>query len=187
MEKGCGWYWQQGDQLGAEEELEQEDFEILRSYIIDNLRASKICWQIGYGGWGKTQRSSSEVLIGWSNNHQFLSCERLREEQVWGGASHFWLLAEFEVWSLRFPGGSACHAGVWSLRFSGGICLQCGRPGFNPWVRKIPWRRKWQPTPVFMPRKFHGWRSLVGYRLWGCKESDTTEQLHFHLKSDIHM
>ena len=36
------------------------------------------------------------------------------------------------------------------------ICLQCGRPGFNPWVRKIPWRRKWQPTPVFLPEKSHG-------------------------------
>ena len=31
------------------------------------------------------------------------------------------------------------------------ICLQCGRPGFDPWVGKIPWRRKWQPTPVFLP------------------------------------
>ena len=42
------------------------------------------------------------------------------------------------------------------------------------------WRRKWQPTPVLLPRKFHGWRSLVGYSPWGCKESDTTEQLHHH-------
>ena len=52
-------------------------------------------------------------------------------------------------------------------------------PGFNPWVGKIPWRRKWQPTPVLMPGKFHGWRSLVGYSPWGRKELDTTEQLHF--------
>ena len=59
------------------------------------------------------------------------------------------------------------------------MCLQCGRPGFNPWVGKIPWRRKWQPTLVFLPGKSHGWRSLVGYRTWGCKESDTTERLHF--------
>ena len=59
--------------------------------------------------------------------------------------------------------------------------LQCGRPGFNPWVGKIPWRRNWQPTPVLLPRKFQGWRSLVGYSPWGHKELDTTEQLHFSL------
>ena len=47
------------------------------------------------------------------------------------------------------------------------ICLQCGRLGFDPWVGKIPWRRKWQPTPVLLPRKSHRRRSLVGYSLWG--------------------
>ena len=41
------------------------------------------------------------------------------------------------------------------------------------------WRRKWQPTPVFLPGKSHGWRSLVGYSPWGHKELDMTEQLHF--------
>ena len=55
-----------------------------------------------------------------------------------------------------------------------------GRPRFNPWAGKISWRRKWQPTPVLLPGKSHGWRSLVGYSPWGCEESDTTEQLHFH-------
>ena len=44
---------------------------------------------------------------------------------------------------------------------------QCRRPGFHPWVRTIPWRKKWQPTPVFLPGKSHGQRSLVGYSLWG--------------------
>ena len=47
-----------------------------------------------------------------------------------------------------------------------GICLQCGRirrPGFDLWVGKIPWNRKWQPTPVFLLEKFHGQRSLVDY------------------------
>ena len=39
------------------------------------------------------------------------------------------------------------------------ICLQCERPGFNPWIGKIPWRREWQPTPVFLPREFHGQRA----------------------------
>ena len=51
---------------------------------------------------------------------------------------------------------------------------------FNPWVGKIPWRRKWQPTPVFLPGKSHGWRSLAGYSPWRRKELDTTEWLHFH-------
>ena len=46
----------------------------------------------------------------------------------------------------------------------------------NPWVRTIPWRRQWHPTPVLLPGKPHGRRSLVGYSPWGHKESDTTEQ-----------
>ena len=46
---------------------------------------------------------------------------------------------------------------------------------FDPWVRKI-WIREWQPTPVFLPGKFHGQRSLVDCSPWGCKELDTTEQ-----------
>ena len=48
---------------------------------------------------------------------------------------------------------------------------------FDPWVGKIPWVRKWQPPPVFLPGKSHGQRSLAGYSPWGCKESDMTEQL----------
>ena len=54
---------------------------------------------------------------------------------------------------------------------------QCRRTGFDSWVGKIPWRRKWQPTPVFWPGEFHGQRSLVSYSPWGHKELDTTEQL----------
>ena len=56
-------------------------------------------------------------------------------------------------------------------------CRRRKRHGFNPWVRKIPWRRKWQPTPIYLPGKSHGQRSLVGYSPWGSKESDTTEWL----------
>ena len=51
----------------------------------------------------------------------------------------------------------------------------CRRPGLNPWLGKVPWRREWQSTPVLLLGEFHGQRSLVGYSLWGCKESDTTE------------
>ena len=53
----------------------------------------------------------------------------------------------------------------------------CKRREFDPWIGKILWRRKWQPSPVFLPGKFHGQRSLVGSSPRGCKESDTTEWL----------
>ena len=64
------------------------------------------------------------------------------------------------------PGGS-------DVRYR--VCLQCRSPRFDLWVDKIPWRREWLPTPVFLPREFHGQRSLMGYSPWGCKRSDTTE------------
>ena len=54
------------------------------------------------------------------------------------------------------------------------------RPGFDPWVRKIPWSRKWQSILVFLPGKSRGERSLVGCSPRGCKESDMTEQLSVH-------
>ena len=47
-------------------------------------------------------------------------------------------------------------------------------------IQRGPWRRQWHPTPVLLPGKSHGWRSLVGCSPWGLEESDTTEQLHFH-------
>ena len=49
------------------------------------------------------------------------------------------------------------------------------RHRFYPWVRKISWRKAWQPTPVFLPGESHGQRSLAEYSPWGCKELDTTE------------
>ena len=49
------------------------------------------------------------------------------------------------------------------------------RPGFNPWAGKIPWRRAGQLTPVFLPSKFHGERSLAGHSPCSCKELNTTE------------
>ena len=57
------------------------------------------------------------------------------------------------------------------------ICIQCNTTGqWKEWTTDTCWRRKWQPTPGFLPGKFHGQRSLVSCSLWGLKESDTTEQ-----------
>ena len=71
---------------------------------------------------------------------------------------------------MGFPGGSNVKESA---------CSQ--RPGFNPWDRKIPWRREWLSTPVFFPGESLGQRSLVGYSPGGHKELDTTERLtHTH-------
>ena len=56
----------------------------------------------------------------------------------------------------------------WWLSGKESTC-QCRRCGFKPWVGKMPWRRKWQPTPILFPGKSHGQRSLTGYRPWGCR------------------
>ena len=57
-------------------------------------------------------------------------------------------------------------------------CRRHKRRRFDPWVRKIPWRRAWQPIPVFLPGKSHGQRSLGDYSLCGSKESATTKHTH---------
>ena len=65
----------------------------------------------------------------------------------------------------------------WGLSSNEFAC-QCRRHRLHSWVRKIPWRRKLQPTPVFLPEKSHGQRSLVGYSPWGGKELNMTQLLN---------
>ena len=95
-----------------------------------------------------------------------------------------WRIDAFELWCwrrlLRVP---------WIARRSNQSGLKEISPEYSlegvmlkvklQYFGKIPWRRKWQPTPVLLPGKFHGWRSLVGYSPWDHKESDRTEQLHW--------
>ena len=89
---------------------------------------------------------------------------------------------------LGFPGGASGKEPACQGR-------RCERCKFSPWMRKIPWRRAWQPTPVLLPGespwteelgrvyfswKFLGQRTLVGYSPKGCKESDTAEESYRH-------
>ena len=64
---------------------------------------------------------------------------------------------------------------------------QCRRPRFNSWVGKIPWRRKWQPTPVFLPGESHGQRSLAGCSPRGCKELQMSNWACPHVVFDKQM
>ena len=60
-------------------------------------------------------------------------------------------------------------------------CRRRKRCRFNPWVGKFPWRKAWQPTPVFLPGEFHGQRSPAGYSPWGRNELDMPELAHTHI------
>ena len=71
---------------------------------------------------------------------------------------YFCLLQQFLTCSSFFPGGT-------SGKESACQCMRHKRCRFNPWVRKIPWRRKWQPNPIFLPGKSYGQRSQAGYLL----------------------
>ena len=95
--------------------------------------------------------------------------------QIWHGKTDFWyshrlffLFVCFKYSHLR-----ASLLSRWER-----ICLQCRRPRFDPWVRKIHWRRGWPSTLIFFPGKPHGQRSLAAYSLWDHKELDTTEWLN---------
>ena len=70
------------------------------------------------------------------------------------------------------------------MDFPGGQMVKCLLTMWETWVQSLGWEelleKEMATTPVFLPGKSHGRRGLVGYSPWGCKESDTTEQLHFH-------
>ena len=72
-----------------------------------------------------------------------------------------------------FPRGSVCKEFTCNTG-------DADRHRFSPWVGRIPWRRAWQPTPVFLPGESHGQRSLQGYSPWGGKELDTTKRVNHH-------
>ena len=105
------------------------------------------------------------ILIYWLGNfYQFRDYFRILKDFKWSSTI-------FKKLVFGLP---------WWLRWQR-IHLQCGRPGFDPWVGKIPWKRAWQPIPVFLSGESHGQRTLAGCCPWGHKESDTTEWLSTHI------
>ena len=110
------------------------------------------------------------------------------------------ILRQYEISAIHFrfifrmPTSRGCdwYMGLPQWLISKECACQCRRHGFDPWVRKIPWRRKWQPTPAFLPRKYHGQRSLVGNspgvtnswtrlsaHTWACTHTHTHTHTHY--------
>ena len=103
--------------------------------------------------------------------------------------SYLWLFSFKDLWNIR-PADDLGSPGGANGKEPAYQCRRHKKHRFNPWVRKIPWRRKWQPTPVFLPGKSHGQRSLAGYSRWGHKELDRTEAInpntHTHTLAHTH-
>ena len=132
---------------------------------------------IPFGNWGKAKSINTSLLILFEHYYTV----RGRNREPWAHRARFLGPLLFEKQSAGLP---------WWLRWWR-ICLQCGRPRFDPWVRKIPWRREWQQTSV-LPGESHGQRSLASqYYLEnlrteepGISDSETAEWLMFHFISE---
>ena len=103
--------------------------------------------------------------------------ELVMDREAWRAVIHG--VSKSQTWLSDWTELNWIHIGLpwWLRRYR--ICLQCKRPRFNPWVRKILWRREWLPTPIFLPGEFHGQRRLASSSLWGHKESDMTEWIYY--------
>ena len=131
-------------------------------------------------------------------NKQINKCTGMTQRMGWGGrweegsgwGTHVnpWLI-HVNVWQKPLQYCKVISLQI--IKIIGGkerkkrICVQSRRPGFDPWVRKILWRREWLPTPVFLPEEFHGQRTLAGCSPWGLKELDTIQQLTLSLSKFI--
>ena len=149
-------------------------------YINKSIHAS-VCLTISWNWWSSLARSPDARLIYESqllshksamNNWNLFSCfVFLRFFKMWIILKVFiefvTILLLLYIFLFFFP--KECGTGA-SRRLSGKeTACQCWRLGFNSWARKIPGRRRQQPTPVFLPGESHGQSSLAGYSLWGCK------------------
>ena len=127
---------------------------------------------------GRKNGITADEMVGWHRRlggHEFEQAPGVGVMQSMGsqGVGHDWA-TELNLHLPRWCSGKE----------SAYQCRRHKRSGFDPCIRKIPCSRKWQPTSVFLPGKFHGQWSLVGYNPWGHRESDMTEQMsteHTHI------
>ena len=145
------------------------------------LVAGCFYWPKSWPAWWGVWRWAGRKLLSWLSSPVMAEgpgahpLPASSDRSVRQGMLAWWSPSPLQVLASRAAGVQDLGL-PWWLRWLR-ICLQYKRPGFNPCIGKIPWRMEWQPTPVFMPGKSHGQRSLSGYSLLGCEEADTTDRL----------
>ena len=137
---------------------------------------------VGYSPWGHKEWDTTEQL------HFPLASQYLQRVGSWLSKVHQIYICSAWI-SVQLFNNTVIIKNFHGKFFQGNSPVvestcHCRRCGFDPWVSKFPWRRKWQPTVVFLPEKSHRQRRLVGYSLWGCKES---EQLNKQKKSILNL
>ena len=113
----------------------------------------------------KFEQKVEEIEVVFGFLQSLFQCPVLtsRDSASWGYLQLFWVPLTQSFRLRRWLSGKES------------TCL-CRRCRFDTWAGKIPWSRKWRPTPIFLPGKFHGQRRLADYCPWGCKESDTHKE-----------
>ena len=150
----------------------------LEGYIFAFITAQCIIWASLVAQMVKhlpAMRETRVGSLGWEDWEDLLEKEMATHSRILAGESHGWRsLVGYSPWGRKRSDMTErlhCHFQclIWSFLDGASAkelacqCRRCKRSGFNPWVRKIPWRRAWQPTRVLLSGEFQGQRSLVGY------------------------
>ena len=153
----CMETWKEGTKRAREMRCPQQQWAVYLRNIQGHLRRLQtLDPQLGVDSYRNTFKKCSTQMAQWESweMHSILGCETLGCLLVCKQSRGLpWWLSGKEL---------AC----W--------CRRLRRCGLDPWSGKIPWSKKWQPTPIFLPGKFHGQRSLEGHSTWGPKELATT-------------
>ena len=149
---------------------------------LQRARCAGAAWLLGAGSGGRGKAAQSGRWLCWSPCSWEHGCTWPQKGQVHfqhRGVKSQGRSLLHSLWNLEeafcsrcFPGGAVVKKKKKSLPANAGRLKKCG---LDSWVGKIPWRRKWQPTPVFLPGGSHGQRSLAVYSPCDCTESDSTE------------
>ena len=164
-------------------------FHELERYILDTKRKDRLLeiWGNKTLTWASPSKALSRKM-----DHlyscQLDACSMIREKELGGFFEVSLVFNYMRHFFKDFHRTCFIPITILCWRDSGGLsnkesayqCRRHRRRGFNPWIGKIPWRRKWQPISVFSPGESQGQRSLSGYSPWGHKESDMTEWFGTH-------